>query len=93
MAKKKRVHRHNPAFDGCDEGQSRSPSLVFVHVDANDNTWFSALLTRVPCVGEEVTCEADTFKVVRVIHQSVNAKGQSACGLHALLDVELMPQE
>jgi hypothetical protein len=87
----KRQHQKSDSFpkEGC--SGEKLPHLVFVHVNTNINTWFSALLTRVPCVGEYIMNQGETFKVVAVYHSLVMEDGKSRCGLHAILDVEVQP--
>ena len=87
----KRQHQESDSFPKRDCSGERLPLLVFVHVDTNVNTWFSAFLTRVPCVGEYLVNRGDTFCVTAVCHALVMEDGKSNCGLHAMLDVELQP--
>jgi hypothetical protein len=56
------------------------------------NDWFDLLLTRVPCLGEEVEIEAETYRVVRVTHAPVSYDGRVELGWHAMIEVELVPE-
>src|SRR4051812_3137742 len=84
--------RKSESFSGTSSGMERQPHLVFVHVDSNDGTWFSVLLTRVPCQGEFIHNDGDVFKVVSVHHSAVDIEGRSRVGVHAMIDVELQPE-
>lgn len=88
----KRQHQESDSFPKRECSGERLPHLVFVHVDTNINTWFSAFLTRVPCVDEFIVNQGDTFRVAAVYHTLVMADGKSNCGLQAMLDVELQPK-
>lgn len=78
--------RYNPAHPLLRE-------LVYVHVDTPDREPFDALLTRVPSIGEEITKEADQYKILRVQHQMVNDDGRAYLGYHAWIDAKLLPPE
>lgn len=65
---------------------------MYLHVDTNVNTWFSALMTRVPCVGEFIFNQGDAFNIVAVYHNLVMPDGKSNCGLAAMIEVELQPK-
>lgn len=88
----KRQHQESDSFPkkGC--SGEKLPNLVFVHVNTNVNTWFSALLTRIPCLGKFIMNQGDTFKVIAVYHSLVMADGKSRIGTHAIIDVELCPE-
>ena len=66
--------------------------LVLVHVDANDES-FDALLTRVPGIGEEIGREDCSYKVLRVQHEPIDDEGRAHFGWHAVVDVELQPDD
>lgn len=65
--------------------------LVLVHVGGNDGESFDVLLSRVPGIGEEICREDRTYKVLRVIHDSVDDDGRARSGWHAIVDTELQP--
>src|SRR5205823_2279006 len=88
----KRQHQESDSFPKGGGSGEKLAHLVFIHITTNVNTWFSALLTRVPCVGEFIVNQADTFKVVAVYHSLVMEDGKSRCGVHAMIDVELQPE-
>lgn len=93
MRRKKKQHRDSFSFSGQGAGRPERHDLVYVHVESNDDTWFSLLLTRVPSVGEFVECDGREFKVTRVLHNAVTPEGVSACGTQAIIDVEIEPEE
>lgn len=73
-------HQESDSFPKEGSSGEKLPHLVFIHVDTNVNTWFSALLTRVPCVGELIVNQGETFKVVAVYHNLVARDGRSNWG-------------
>jgi hypothetical protein len=62
-------------------------------VFADDGLYFQILLTRVPGIGEEFVREDKSYKIVRAQHYIVDDDGRAAFGWHALVDVELQPEE
>src|SRR5690348_4490265 len=88
----KRQHQESDSFPKKGGWGEKLPHLVFIHVNTDVNTWFSAFLTRVPCVGEFIMNQADTFKVAAVFHSLVMQDGRSRFGGHAIIDVELQPE-
>ncbi len=76
-----------------DPSQPRLRELVFVHVDFDAKKSFDTLMTRVPCIGEEIVREDKSYKVVRVQHEPVGASGRARFGWHAFIEAYLMPPD
>lgn len=79
-------HRH-------DRSELLRRDIILIQVDVNDGTRFDMLLTRVPCLGEELNREDRHYKVVRVQHEPMDFHGLFRIGWHAFVDVELLPAE
>lgn len=71
--------------------------LVLVHVDVDYDTPFAksfdTLLTRVPGIGEEISREDKSYRVVRVQHEPVDDDGRARLGWHAFIEADLLPPE
>jgi len=89
----KRKSIPSESFSGSDAGEKTLPNLQFIAVSSSDNTHFSILLTRVPCVGEFVVNEGVEYKVLRVGHWAVTPSGKVRFGYKAHLEVEPIPEE
>jgi len=85
--------RPSESYTTKDSHGERLKSLSFISVFCNDDTHFSILLTRVPCVGEIISNEGDEFRIVAVRHSAMTPSGKSRCGYVAHLDVELLSPE
>jgi hypothetical protein len=89
----KRKSIPSESFSSSDAREKMLPHLQFIAVDSSDNTYFSILLARVPCVGEIVVNEGIEYKVLRVEHWAVTPSGKVRCGYNARLEVEPIPDE
>lgn len=79
--------------DRPDRCLGRLRDVLLIHAVASDGTRFDILLTRVPCIGENISIEDRSYRVVRVDHEPVNSEGVARLGWHAFLDVERLPPE
>jgi hypothetical protein len=82
-----------PSHPRYDPDKPLLRELVLVEVATDREEYRTILLTRVPCVGEEIAIEADTFKVTRVLHAVVDDDGRAFCGTHAYVDALWQPEE
>ena len=83
--------RESDSFSKDHTPTERRADLVFVSIMVNDGTWFDVLLTRVPCVGEYLSNQGDTFRVTRVQHSPLYEDGRCWSGLQAILAVPKGP--
>ncbi len=72
---------------------NRTKRFVFIHVTSSNDVRFDMLLTRVPCVGEELNREDRSYKVTRVQHEPCDHQGYVRLGWHAFVDVDLLAEE
>jgi hypothetical protein len=93
MSERKKRSSQTPIHPRYDRSHPLLRELVSVRVDANNGVSFSALMTRVPCIGEAVSHEADYYRVLRVFHEPVDDDGRTLTGVHAFIDAEYWPEE
>lgn len=73
-------------------GEPRLRELVNVGVLFTETRGgFNMVLTRVPCIGEEIAHPEGLFRVVSVEHQQLDNYGWSEFGNHAIVEVESVP--
>src|SRR4051794_39608143 len=91
--RKKPPSRGVPVAPTARVDEPRLRELVFVATWENGKASFMVLLTRVPGLGEELVKEGRTYRIVRVQHEPVGDDGRTWCGWHAMVNLELLPEE
>ncbi|MEQ9410688.1 MAG: hypothetical protein RIK87_23455 [Fuerstiella sp.] len=95
MAKKKQKARQKKSAPV--QIERREPlgkrGVAFVSLSVDDGRYYSVLLSRVPCNGEEVGVEGELFLVRRVQHSSLDEDGRAFAGYLAYLEVTAIPDE
>jgi hypothetical protein len=71
----------------------RLREIVFVSTWCHNQPGFSLLLTRVPVVAEQVEHEGLIYRITGVTNYPVNSDGRARFGWHAMIDLELVPEE
>lgn len=67
--------------------------LVLIALTTDRDEHLTLQLTRVPCIGEELFHDADTFKVTRVSHATVDDDGRAYAGFHAYVEGIWQPDD
>jgi len=80
-------------FSRLDPHEPRLSEIVLLHVHTAADDDFDLLLTRVPGLGEEISREGRSYKIVRVQHEPVDDGGRARFGWHAFIEAEIVPDE
>jgi len=67
--------------------------VFLINVMIDKPPGFDVLLTRVPCIGEEIIQEDRSYRITRVQHVECDRDGKARWGCHAFLEAELVPPE
>lgn len=79
-------------YSHCDRGQPLLREIVRIGVSSDDGSSFDISLTRVPCVGEEISKNGAVYRITQVRHAAVDDDGRARLGWHALVDAVLVPE-
>ena len=71
----------------------RSRGVVMISLKTTDGLFFTLYLSRVPCIGEEVFCEGETYLIIRVQHDWLDEYGHAEVAYHAYLTGSWVPDE
>ena len=66
---------------------------VMISLKTTDGHFFTLYLSRVPCIGEEVFCEGETYLIIRVQHDWLDEYGHAEVAYHAFLTGSWIPDE
>ena len=64
-----------------------------ISLKTTDGIFFTLYLSRVPCIGEEVFCEGETYLIIRVQHDCLDEYGHAEVANHAYLTGSWVPDE
>ena len=93
----KRARKSPSSVAATDSLVSRRPlrerGVVMISLKTTDGLFFTLYLSRVPCIGEEVFCEGETYLIIRVQHDELDEDGHAEVGNHAYLTGSWVPDE
>ena len=93
----KRARRSTPPLIVTKSFATRRPlrerGVVMISLKTTDGLFFTLFLSRVPCIGEEVFCEGETYLILRVQHDSLDEHGNAEIANHAYLTGSWIPDE
>ena len=67
--------------------------LVTISAFTDDGDAFDIILTRVPCIGEEISRGSKTYTITSVQHAPVDDDGRSPYGSHGYVEAMFKPDD